>query len=399
MRCPAPPLARPGNRNWTVVATARSMKLISLVTVAAFAVAALLGAAAWRTGIVAVSHETGYFAPLFARNGETVLAISREVRADVAGFGREFFTPPASVRLVRDRFRLIEIRVADRRVTVVGELPPSPLEGRRIHAYHGSIFGVPHAHLRWGEADRLELEVAVTRHDAPRSQTFVLHDTWSAQTRSKLTGSAWQEQPTRMAGDEPQQLHGDLEAIAVPGDELMPCAIALLRRDGSSPTPLIETRTCRDKYPSGISPAVLTPISHRPDIERAELITSTYARLVERGRRSGQSEGQAMIDASKEMQRLGLYPKSTTMVAQPARCDAASPVVTITDAEFRSGLFPDIEAAIRTSGAEVDKSLGDYITHRDYTTSRQINDYLNAGHSSLVVRVRDGCWELTIHRP
>jgi len=360
---------------------------------------ALVVVITWRIGVVAFPHETGYFAPVFAEDGAAVLAISREVRATVTGFGREFFTSPASVRLRRDRFRLIEIRVSDKRVAVIGEFPPSPLEGSHIRAYHGAIFGVPHAHLRWADADRLEYEIAVTRHDTPLARTFVIRNSWRPRTNANTIADVWQEMPTRMAGDEPQQLHGDMETIAVAGDELMPCAIALLHRDGSTAAPLIETRVCDDRYPGGISPTVLMPISRRAEIERVESITRTYAGLVQRGRSSGRSEGQAMLDANKEMQRLGFFPKTPTLVAESTRCETASPLFRISDAELRFGLFPDIDAAIGSPGAEVDKSMGAYITHRDYTTSRQINEYVDAGHRVFFVRAREACWRLTIHRP
>jgi hypothetical protein len=114
---------------------------------------------------------------------------------------------------------------------------------------------------------------------------------------------------------------------------------------------------------------------------------------------SGRSEGQAMLDANREMQRLGSYPKAPTLVAEPAGCDAASPLFSISDAEFTFGLFPDVEGAIENPGTEVDKSAVAYITHRDYTTSRQINEYLDGGHSIFFVRARDACWRMTIRRP
>jgi len=106
-----------------------------------------------------------------------------------------------------------------------------------------------------------------------------------------------------------------------------------------------------------------------------------------------------MLDAGREMQRLGLYPKPTTLVAARGGCEGASPVFSISDMEFTVGLFPDIEQAIASPGTEVDKSMGDYVTHRDYSTSREINDYLKSGHTSFVVRARGACWRLTIQRP
>lgn len=376
-----------------------SRKLTRWIAAAALALAVLVALAAWGIGWIAVPHGVGYFSPIFARDGQSVFAITRDARAIVTGFGQQSFTAPASVRLLRDRFTLINVRLSDGRVTVVEEFPPSPLEGQRIRAYRPSIFGSPQAHLRWGDADHLDYELAVTRHDTPSSRTFVIRRQWNTATRTYDTTPPWQEAYSGMSGDEPGQLHGDREAIAVPGEHSMPCAIAILRRGEPQGRALIETGGCGKKYPSGFSAEVLAPLSRRADIERAETIRTTYADLVARGRASGRSEAQAMLDAGEEMSRLGLFPKSTTLVAQETGCDGASPRFHIFPEEFKVGLFQDIEKAIAAPGTEVNKDMGSYITHRDYSTSREINAFIDAGHSSFVVETGGQCWHLTINRP
>jgi hypothetical protein len=353
---------------------------------------------AWTAGLVGAPRADGYFSPVFAPDGKTVFAIVRDVLATKVGFGHQFFTPPATVRLHRDRFKLIRLQVSDGRQTVVEELPPSPLEGTRISAYHGAIFGVPHAHLRWASGV-LEYEVGVTRHDTPASRTYVIRRTWNPAAARAESGSSWQEAHTSMSGDEPSQLHGDLEVLAIPGDELMPCAIAVAGRNDARARPLAETPVCRKKYPSGLGPDELRPISRRADIERAEHVRTTFAALVERGRQAGLAEGEAMLAAGKGMSRLGLYPKTTTLMATAVDCAAASPLFRIVDAQFDVGLFQDIAKALETPGEEVDKSMGAYVTHRDYTTSREINDFLDAGNSVFFVEARGRCWRLTVTRP
>ena len=369
------------------------MKRFAIVAVAA--IAAVAGLAAWAIGIVSAPHETGYFAPVFSPDGQSILAIARDARAVVTGFGVETFTPPATVRLQRDRFSLVRIRVSDGSLTVVESFPPSPLEGASIKAYHGAIFGSPRAHLRWADADHLEYEIGVTRHDSPFSRTFVVRKVWDRQSGAYVTSAPWEERSTSMGGLEAQQLHGELEAIAVPGEEAMPCAVSLLSRDGAART-LVQTRRCRSKYPEGITASVLGSASRRADIERSETIRTAYADLVSRGRDAGLSEGDAMLGANKEMQRRGYFPKDPTLVAEATGCDAASPLFAITDMEFTVGLFPDIAAAIAQPGAEVDKSMGAYIMHSDYTTSRDINEYLAADRSIFFVRARGRCWRMTI---
>lgn len=85
--------------------------------------------------------------------------------------------------------------------------------------------------------------------------------------------------------------------------------------------------------------------------------------------------------------------------AVPAECGSTSPLFRIAPQQFDVGLFPDIAAAIASPGEEVDKSMGSYVTHRDYATSQEINQYLEAGNTIFHVRSRDRCWRLTVNRP
>jgi len=370
----------------------------------ALAILLSLGAAAaWQTGLLGLRLETGYYSPVFTADGESVIAVRREVSATITGFGYEFFTPPATVRVHRDRFALVSLRASDGRMTVLQRFAASPLEGQKFEAYHGAIFGSPQVHLRW-EGNRLQYEIGVTRYATPSSRTFVLRGEgtipWlppsGGRGRDEPSSSAWKETYAGMGGDEAQQLYGDAEAIAVPGEEAMPCAVALLRRD--TVQVLEQTGVCRRRYRAGITAADLAPISRRAAIERMETIRRTSADLVRQNRAAGLPEGEAILKADKEMERLGYYPKSTTLVAQTTTCDA-TPLFTISDDEFRFGMFSDIERAVASPGEEVDKSMGDYVIHRDYRTSAALNEYLKAGHTTFVVRARGACWRLTISRP
>ena len=200
-----------------------------------------------------------------------------------------------------------------------------------------------------------------------------------------------------MSGHEPSQIHADAEVIAVAGEEQMPCAIAVLRKNEAVARALVQTEGCRDKYPGGLTAASLAPMSRRADIERAELIRKTYADLASRGRSDGLSEGEALLRAGDEMSRLGLFPKRTKLVAQSGACPSDG-VIDITETQFQVGLFPDIEKAIAAPGTEVDKD-GSYIVHRDYTTSQQLNARIDAGDRSFTIRTRGACWRLTIVKP
>jgi hypothetical protein len=352
-------------------------------------------------GVAAVAwtsrRATGYYGAVFSPDGESIYAIERSVNASVVGLGYDTLTPPASVWIHRDRFRLVAIRLNDRHVTLVREFPASPLEGARISAYHGAIYGEASGHLRWADSTHLEYEVTVTRPGSPSSRTFVWRHRWSPRSATFTDSTSWQPGVATMSGDEPAQLSGDREVLAVRGPENMGCAIVVLRTGAQVASAIEDTGQCGDRFSAGFTRDVLE--SRRAAIERAALVQKTYADLVAQGRAQGLSEGAAMLQANKGMQRLGLYPKTPTVTATAAMCDALQPIFHISDEEFRVGLFQDLERAIEHPGEESDFH-GEYVTHRDFNTSHLLNDFLSdRGHREFFVDGHGGCWRMRIdHR-
>ena len=344
------------------------------------------------------SHGRGYFGPIFAPDAQSVFTITRDVRARVVGLGYDMWTPPARVWVHRDRFALVRLRLWDGQSSVIREFPPSPLEGQSFSAYHGGIYGDARVHLRWADPAHLEYELAVTRHDSPLSRTFVLRRRWDA-TSDRFVESGWQEGSAGMGGDEPAQLSGPLEVLAPRGDEGLPCGVVVIDSASHSARALTGEAACRSRYPDGLSPAVLADQSRRADIERAETIRTTYDELVARGLAHGVPDGEARLHAGREMERLGFFPKSPTLVAAAATCDGGLPEFRISDEEFRVGLFQDIAEAIAHPGDEVAKSMGAYVVHRDYDTSRQINAYLaDRARRDFLVEAHGRCWRLHLDR-
>ena len=372
------------------VAMRRSVGLGLLVIVLGAAAAALA---------LTTDRGRGYLAPVFAPDGATVYVVVRDVNATVVGLGYSSWTPPASVWMHRDRFSLVAVRLSDARLTVVKEFPASPLEGGHFRAYHGAIFGEGQAHLRLADPAHLEYELAVTWPDTPSSRTFVWRRRWSAAAGAFTESTAWEPGSTSMSGDEPGQLQGELEAIAPRGQEELPCALLVFKKGSDRARALAETSECRSLFPDGYTADRLVEFLRRDAIERSQLVETTYADLVAQGRAAGLSEGAAMLQANKGMQRLGLFPKETTIVAHADECGAVSPVFHISDEEFRVGLFQDMEKAIDHPGEAIDKGP-EYITHRDYDTSRQVNAFLaDRQHREFLVVGKQGCWHMTIVRP
>jgi hypothetical protein len=112
------------------------------------------------------------------------------------------------------------------------------------------------------------------------------------------------------------------------------------------------------------------------------------------------SEGDAALEAIRGMQRLGLYPKPTTVTAtRVAAADPSAPLFTITDEEFQVGIFQDLREAIDKPGQEVEKS-GSYVIHQNFDTSRRLNEFLADRRDATFFVEADGAiWRMDVRRP
>ena len=352
-------------------------------------------------------HERGYLAPQFTPDGRGVVVVVRDARALVAGLGYETFTPPARSLILRDRVSIVTIDLDRRDHAVDVTLPPSPFEGTWLQVYRPGLFGSIHAHLRWsvaesgadvaGDGGHLEYEVGVTRHTQPQSETFVARRRWDAASGRFVESAPWERGYTGMGGDERTQLHGDREVVAVRAGTSMPCAIVIVTTGQARAQPIAETAACRSAYPDGYPVTALADLLRRPDIERLAHVEATREQLVEEARARGLSEGDAALDAIRGMQRRGLYPKPSTLVATRAtEATPGVPVFTISDEEFRVGLLSDIREALDHPGEEVEKD-GRYITHRDFDTSRRLNEYLSRRRDTEFFVEADGAlWQVVV---
>jgi hypothetical protein len=202
-----------------------------------------------------------------------------------------------------------------------------------------------------------------------------------------------------MGGDERSQLHGDREVVALRAGGALACAVLVVGEGQPTATPLVEESSCREAFPDGYPVTALVDVIRRPDIERVEHLRTTHDRLVAEARSAGMSEGDSALEAIRGMQRLGLYPKPSTIVAtRVLRAEGDAPTFEITPMEFLVGLFPDIREALDHPGEEVEKS-GQYLIHRDYDTSRRINEHLaDRANTNFYVRAEGTLWQITLTR-
>jgi len=344
--------------------------------------------------------EVGYYSPQFSSDGRTVVVAVRDARAFVAGFGFESLTPPAHSYITHDRFSIVRLNVADRQAEVLARLPASPLEGAWIDTYRPRVHGSAAAHLRWAAGDSLEYEIAVTRPRQPTSDTYVIRNRWDAAASRWADSNGWERGSAGMGGTERSQLHGRREVVAVGGAGATACAVVIVTEGQSAAEVLAETPACRKAHPDGYHVSALQELLRRADLERIATLEATHARLVAEARARGLSEGDAMLEAIRGMQRLGLYPKPPTVTATrvPA-AEASAPVFAISEEEFRVGLFQDLRDAIDHPGEEVEKA-GSYAIHRDFDTSRRLNSFLaDQRDATFFVETGGAVWRMEVRRP
>jgi hypothetical protein len=287
--------------------------------------------------------------------------LHRETRGTSIGLGWEHFTPPARARVSHDVFSLRRLDLASGRVEVLESWPRSPLVERRISTYRGRIFTATAARIRV-VGDTVEYPVRMSLPRRPTSELYRLAGMWRP---GGAQPAEWEEGHAELSGYDRSPLNGRWEAMAAPGPESYPSAIVAFDASTEDVRVLVETPAYEDRHPDGVPVAWLRERARRADIERVDHLRTTYAELLDRFRAEGLAEIEAGLAATREMQRLGLYPKPPTLVARALSPGEALldslPNFVVPEGEMRSGVFPDIDRALATPGAEAERSMGSYI--------------------------------------
>ena len=168
---------------------------------------------------------------------------------------------------------------------------------------------------------------------------------------------------------------------------------------------LIYTPRYRENFPGGMpEERWLAEHSIASKVERQQNMRQAHERAFSRFRAQGLPEGEAMLLTNKEMQRLGYYPKSDTITARRlsgaerfAALDAES-LIEIADGEMRSGVFPDIEKALADPGTAFDKSMGNYVIHRNYVNSAKLNARIADRATKFLIAYQGELFEVVIER-
>ena len=351
-------------------------------------------------GLVSYERLRGYYSPIFARDGASVFYVQRETSGVTWGLGWESFTAPAHAYALSDRFSLHRLDLASGAVEEIRRWPDSPAVQQHLRAYRGKIFQVGKARLRIADNGELEYRVGIGITRKPRSERHFVSRVWDNSKNIMVERDRWRSGDTTGYGFAEDSVHGSRELIAVPGREIFPAAILLADHAAGTVKVLLKSGDFDGLYPDGVPESMIDERSNYAQITRIRTFRRTQSELVARFRAQGLSEGEALLRTSKELQRLGFLPKSPTITARPVGAAGDGvPLFEIADLEMASGVFPDIEKAIASPGDEVDKTMGKYVIHRDYTTSAALNALLAERAERFRVRYRGQVYELVIDWP
>jgi hypothetical protein len=350
------------------------------------------------TRLVTVERHRGFFAPAWDPAGRYVYFVQRDTFGVTWGFGWEHFTPPAYAYAISDEIRLRRLERASGTLETLETWQTTPVHQRIARHYRGRIFNSVRAYVI-PDADGVDYQMKMAIPRVPRSEIHYLSGRWRPDGNPGAAGrAAWKSEVDRMRGPTDLVLVNGREVMTVRGKERFPAAIVEIGDDGTYDI-LVHNSAFEDIYADGIPNKQLQERSRRPRIERGREMRRVKRDLVNTYRAEGLREGEALLKSNDRMEELGYYPKSPRLIAKALDGSVRdTPIFEISEQEFRVGMFTDIKAAIDAPGAAVKKSMGKYIVHRDFTTSRRLNAWLAKGNTSFVVRHAGTDYRMTLTR-
>jgi hypothetical protein len=383
----------------------KSFVLLIVGACALFAVVAWVGVRV--VGQFGVQTYEGYLAPVYSADGQYVYYVERRVSGTARvteNPGFVFGGPPTyGVSVAKDTFRLKRLNVQSGKIEELIVLSPSPIEGRSYES-KGSMFQYSDARLRFINEGQLEFNVCMKIDAVPREKEYLSSGVWTEAQHAGKISRSWEESECVAGGNE-WPLFGDWEVFEAHGDpDYFTVAIVAYNHVTGEIKPLVKSKEYARAYPDGVPLRQIQEISRRKDIERSQAINRTLGELRQKYKAMGLGYVQTELRIVKDMQRLGYYPKPTTIVARRLSRDEAakidkSALFSIAREEMASGIFPDIEKAVARPGEEIDHDTDGYLTHRDYTTSARLNSYLQTGKMQFYVRYLGDIYEMTIKKP
>ncbi len=354
------------------------------------------------TPLLDFERMEGYFAPIYSADGGSVVFVARRTTGIVWGFGYETFTPPAHSFVIADEFSLRRLDLANGGIEVLRQWPPSPLVGRHTRVYRGGIFHHASVQLDYARDD-LVYKVDLGIVAVPLTEHYWIGRGWPGGGGATAEFDTWRNRAFGAGGLGEAVLHDGWEVMAVRGRAGFPAALVAYHQESGAIRVLLANAEYAGLYPSGVTPEHLREMARRPQIERSRLMRRTEGELMARFQAETSNENDVALRTVQEMRRLGFYPKAPTMTARlldelaaHALAGTDLPLYDITEAEMRSGLFPDIEQAIAEPGMAVERTVGTYVMHQDYANSALLNRHLGAGGQHFLVRHAGRTYEIII---
>ena len=368
-----------------------SYRIFALI---AFAGLLVLAALVYALGLAGVERYTGYFAPVWDGPGKGIYFIQRDTRGAVWGFGWEHFSPPASSYVISDNYSLRYLDATTGEVDVLQRWSGSPLVGRVTKHYRGRIFN-----SLWARVDpadgAVDFVMKMNIPRVPRSEVWFQSGTWR---RDAPADVEWTQSWRSHAGTSDGVLRNGVEVMVVPGPESFPAAIVAINAEGQQRV-LLRSKDFDAHYSDGLPEKRIAERSRRKSIEQIRTLKRTRSELVAKHEAAGMSKGEAMLQASEDLEEGGLLPKRPRLVAQRLNeIPAGMRVFDIPPDYFQVGLFKDIAEAIARPGTLVDTGTGTYLKYYDDDVGLKLKAWRQAGNDRFVVRSGDGLFELTVRR-
>lgn len=373
----------------------KTRKIIILILLVLTVMVGGFGAILYKAGLMPrYDRDHTLHSPIFSNGGSNIYFISRRTSGISWGPGIEFFTPPAKVIFLSDRFQLNSIDIKTKGIKILHTWK-IPHDSEPKLQYRNWLFGVPGTELIiMGGKIHFKIGLDVFKDNVP----YAKYNEWlvgyyDIENNITVETKHW-EQSSEMPNQWPEEiLFGDLEVMNYKNK-----AILIHNSKTNDINVLLKANTEASVSDEFVKTINLSELSYRKQLERLRILRETNASLIERFKKEGYPEIEAHLRAGDELEKMGLYPKSPKIKAKSvAKAGGDFVIFKITKEEFAFGLFPDIEKALQKEGEEI-HFWGNYIRHRDYDTSDKINAYLSKGHSSFYVMTDGRAYLLTIER-
>ncbi len=353
----------------------------------------VLAFAQW-IGILAIERHNGYFAPVWAADGEHIYFVERDTTGVIWGLGWEFFSPPANSYVFSDRLTLERLNVVSGKREVLERFADTPVTGRTTRHYRGRIFNTMSTRLTPTDQG-VEIRVRMNIPRVPSSEQWALAGIWQP---GQPSNAQWANKSSGGFAPPNEILQNGIEVLTVPGREAFPAAVLAVEADGSYRV-LLKNGDFNQLYPDGVPPKQIAERAGRERIERSREFSRVHEELKTRFSAEGLNDGAASLRAYDEMEELGFLPKSPRLVATALNTAPADVrIFDIPQEYFKVGLFQDIAAAIAAPNSEVQTSTGTYLKYYDDELGPRLKAWRNDGNDRFAVRTAGRTYLLEVRR-